>query len=180
MNDKEIKVHTDKRGKAHIDIYSGDPREKHQSIHINIDTSTGKGNIVDTTNGQKEITDTQCYLTTACMRSLTKKFDDNCEELTILRWFRDNYVSKEDIKHYYENAPIIVEAINQTENSNLIYNYIYKNVIVVCVEAIKNGNYVFAYNRYKNSVLALEEEFIYSKLENISRKTIGYCKHLHI
>lgn len=166
MSDKEIRVHTDKKGKDHIDIYSNDPREEHTSIHININTETGKGKIVDTTEGTKETTDTQCYLTTACMRHLMDNFRDNCEELIILRWFRDNYVSEEDIEHYYQTAPIIVEAINEINNNNKIYNYIYKSIICECINDIKKGNYDFAYKRYKNSVLILEEQFARPKLEN--------------
>ncbi len=50
MGDKEIRVHTDKNGKDHIDVYSNDPKEDHTSIHININTDTGKGNIVDITD----------------------------------------------------------------------------------------------------------------------------------
>jgi len=159
MADKEIRVHTDKRGKDHIDVYSGDPKGEHTSIHINIDTNTGKGTIVDTTGGSKETTDTQCYLTSACMKYFQEKFDDNCYELTVLRWFRDNFVSKEDIKHYYKVAPVIVETINNEEKRDIIYNYIYDNIVDYCVEQIENGNYVAAYNRYKNSILILEEQF---------------------
>lgn len=178
MSDKEIRVHTDKRGKDHIDIYSDDPKGEHKSIHININTTTGKGTIVDTTGDSKETTDTQCYLTTACMRHLTEKFSDNCEELTILRWFRDNYVSKEDIEHYYQTAPIVVDAINEVDNNNEIYSYIYKNVVSACVDAIKNGDYDFAYKRYKNSILTLEEQFARPKLENrlIKILKIKECK----
>ena len=165
MDEKEIRVHTDKNGKDHVDIYSNDPREDHTSIHINIDTNTSKGSITDTTSGSKETTDTQCYLTTACMRHKMENFDDNCEELKTLRWFRDEFVSKEDIEHYYKTAPIVVEAINETENNNEIFNYIYENVVSACVTAIKNGDYDFAYNRYKSSILTLEEEFAKPKLE---------------
>ena len=64
-----------------------------------------------------------CYLTTACMKHYLNNFDDNCYELTVLRWFRDNFVSKEDIEHYYKVAPIIVEAINEEEKSDIIYDY---------------------------------------------------------
>lgn len=159
MADKEIRVHTDKRGKNHIDVYSGDPKGEHTSIHINIDTNTGKGTIVDTTGGSKETTDTKCYLTSACMKYFQEKFDDNCYELTVLRWFRDNFVSKEDIKHYYKVAPVIVETINNEEKRDIIYDYIYDNIVDYCVEQIENGNYVAAYNRYKNSILILEEQF---------------------
>ena len=106
------------------------------------------------------------------MKYFQKNFDDKCEELTILRWFRDNFVSQEDIKHYYVTAPIIVEAINTIENNDKIYNYIYENVISVCVNAIKKGDYEFAYNRYKNSVLTLEEQFARPVLERRLVKTL--------
>ena len=32
MEDKEIRVHTDKNGKDHIDVYSNDQKEEHTSI----------------------------------------------------------------------------------------------------------------------------------------------------
>ena len=44
----------------------------------------------------------------------------------------EKYVSKEDIEHYYEVAPIIVEAINKEEKANIV-DY--------CVEQIEQGNY---------------------------------------
>lgn len=99
------------------------------------------------------------------MRHLKDDFDDNCEELTTLRWFRDHFVSEEDIEHYYVTAPIIVEAIDNLENNETIYHYIYNNVIDTCVKAIQQGDYEIAYNRYKNSVLTLEEQFAKPALE---------------
>ena len=99
------------------------------------------------------------------MRYLQDEFDDNCHELTVLRWFRDNFVSKKDIEHYYEIAPIIVETINKEEKAENIYDYIYNNVVDYCVKQIEQGNYEDAYNRYKNSVLALEKQFDKPALE---------------
>ena len=171
-----IDVHTDKNGKDHIDFYSSDPRGEHSSIHINWDSSTGKGSVTDTTSGSKDKSDVSCYLTTACMRHKMDNFDDNCEELQILRCFRDKYVSKQDIEHYYKTAPIVVDAINSIDNNNKIYNYIYENVISACVEAIKKGDYEFAYNRYKNSILTLEEQFARPKLEERLIKTLKLKK----
>jgi hypothetical protein len=79
-----IDAHTDKNGKDHVSFYDKDPSDKsHSSIHINWDSDTGKGNIVDNTSGEKETTDVSCYLTTACMRYYKGNFNDNCEELTI-------------------------------------------------------------------------------------------------
>ena len=74
-------------------------------------------------------------------------------------------VSKEDIKHYYEIAPIIVESINNEEKSIIIYDYIYDNIIDYCIEQIEQGNYDKAYSRYKNSILVLEEQFAKPMLE---------------
>lgn len=155
-----------------IDVYTSDPRGPHESIHIAVDSDSKSAHIIDTTNGDTEHTDINCYLTSACMKYFQEKFDDNCYELIVLRWFRDNFVSKEDIEHYYEVAPIIVDTINKEEKSNLVYDYIYDNIVDYCVEQIEQGNYDAAYRRYKNSVLILEEQFAKSSLTNRFVKTL--------
>ena len=161
MADKEIKVTPFGDGSgAKIDIYSPSAKEEpHDSIHIKIDTETGKGRIIEKDgDGPRQEADTQCYLTTACMKHFLGEFNDDCYELTTLRWFRDNYVSEEDIMHYYEIAPLIVNAINNLPECEQIYNYIYEDVIDICVKAIERGDYVHAYDRYRSSILALESE----------------------
>lgn len=168
-----IDVHTDKSGKDHVSFYDKDPSDSsHSSIHVNWDSETGKGSVVDTTSGDKESTDISCFLTTACMRYFQDKFDDNCYELRVLRWFRDNFVSQKDIDHYYKIAPIIVETINKEEKAGIIYDYIYDNVVDYCVEQIEQGNYEAAYSRYKNSFLTLEEQFAKPALTNKFVKTL--------
>lgn len=119
----EIKASTSSSGKTKIDFYDSCPaeNENHKSIHINYDENTGSGTITDTTSGKTETTDIKCFLTTACMKRMKDHFDDRCYELLILRWFRDNFVLPEDIKHYYEIAPQIVRAINESPNCNEIY-----------------------------------------------------------
>ena len=99
-----------------------------------------------------------CYITSACMEHFQDEFDDNCHELTVLRWFRDNFVSDEDVELYYSLAPTIVENINLLADNEEIYKYIYENV-EACVKAIENKDYDFACNRYKSIVLALNEQF---------------------
>ena len=138
----------------------------HNSTHINVDLNENWTRVDnDRDNGtQEKSSGSGCYLTTACMLHLQEKFDDNCSELMILRWFRDNFVSKQDIMHYYEVAPMIVEQINAISDSKKIYNWIYENIISKCVELIREGNYEFAYNRYKNSVLVLEMYFLKQEL----------------
>lgn len=152
--------------KGHVNIYDNDPKEEHNSIHINIDYDNEKFSITEKEDGETSRTDGNCFLTTACMRYFQDKFDDNCYELRVLRWFRDNFVSERDIAHYYETAPVIVDAINKEEKSDIIYNYIYDNVVDYCVEQIENGNYEEAYSRYKSSVLTFEEQFARPVLHN--------------
>ena len=58
-----IDAHTDKSGKDHVSFYDEDPSDSsHSSIHVNWDSETGKGSIVDTTSGDKESTDISCFL----------------------------------------------------------------------------------------------------------------------
>lgn len=180
VNDKgvTVKVNTDKNGNDHISFYGGDVDKPHDAAHVNINYD--KSSWSSTTHGPDK-SDTNsgsggCYLTSACMKHMQDNFDDNCEELTILRWFRDKFVSKEDIEHYYKTAPIIVEAIDEVEENDNIYNYIYDNIVNACVVAIKNGDYDFAYNRYKNSILALEEQFARPKLTDRLVKTLKLKK----
>ena len=162
--------------KVRIDIYEGNEREKggHTRDTINYDTNTGKGSIDqhNADKSEKSSTDVICFLTTACMRHFQDKFDDNCYELRVLRWFRDNFISQKDIEYYYKIAPIIVETINKEEKAEIIYDYIYDNVVDYCVEQIEQGNYEAAYSRYKNSFLTLEEQFAKPALVNKFVKTL--------
>ena len=176
VNDKgvTIKINTDKNGNDHIGFYGGEVDKPHDAAHVNVNYD--KESWSSTTHGPDK-SDTNpgsggCYLTSACMKYFQEKFDDNCYELTVLRWFRDNFVSKEDIEHYYEVAPIIVETINKEEKSGIIYDYIYDNIVGYCVEQIEQGNYEAAYNRYKNSVLVLEEQFTKPALTDRFVKTL--------
>ena len=82
----------------------------HNSTHIQTDIS---GNWERTDNDRTNGTQTHssgsgCYITSACMEHFQDEFDDNCHELTVLRWFRDNFVSDEDVELYYSLAPTIV------------------------------------------------------------------------
>ena len=106
------------------------------------------------------------------MKHMQKNFDDNCNELMILRWFRDNFVNKNDIKHYYSIAPIILDKINSLPDNSKIYEWIYNYVVEPCVNAIKQNNFEFAYNRYKCSILSFEETFARPLLEERIVKTL--------
>ena len=134
-----IKITTDKRGNDHVSFYGGEVDKPHDAAHVNVNYD--KGTWDSTTHGPDK-SDTSsgsggCYLTSACMKYFQENFNDNCYELTLLRWFRDNFV---------------------------LVNY--------CVQQIERGNYDKAYSRYKNSVLALEEQFARPVLEQRLVKTL--------
>ena len=167
-----IEVHDDSRGKTHTNFYDKDVDKDHKSVHVNYDADSGKYSTNNNVDRSNDRSSGKCYLTTACMKNLQESFDDSCYELNILRWFRDNFVSKEDIRHYYEIAPSIVNAIDQEKNNDQFYKYIYDNVVSYCIKAIENGDYAKAYSRYKSSILSLEETYARKELQNRLVKTL--------
>lgn len=82
-----------------------------------------------------------------------EKFDDKCYELEVLRWFRDKFVSKNEIDYYYEIAPLIVQELNNIENKD----------------------YKLAYLIYKNCIISLESELI-SKTKTSEKDKVLYLK----
>lgn len=109
-----------------------------------------------TTSGSGE----SCYITTACVTA--KNLPDNCHELETLRGFRDNYIAKTTegkawIKTYYNNAPNLVDKINEHKNSTEIYEYIYENLVTKSVELVENKEYDTAFHFYKNCVINLDK-----------------------
>lgn len=138
---------------------------KHNGKHVQSDLNENwECTENDRDNGtQKKSSGRGCYLTSACMAYYLTNFDDNCYELTMMRWLRDNVVSEADVKHYYQVAPTIVESIEKEENKDIIYNYIYDNVLDKCVEAIENGEYMIAYKIYKNNIAQLEDYYLTTK-----------------
>lgn len=104
-----------------------------------------------------------CYLTTACVE--TKNLPDDCRELTVLRTFRDEYLAnqptgKAEIQEYYETAPKIVGVIDNQSDRKEIYEKLYNNTILPCVELIEKGNNAEAYGKYKEMVQKLKRQFM--------------------
>ncbi len=103
-----------------------------------------------------------CFLTSACVEYQGKA--DDCEELTVLRAFRDGYMRKTEdgeqlVKKYYEVAPKIVEHINSSDNKNKYYQYI-SEVVDKCVKFIAMQENERALTEYKFMVENLSKEFM--------------------
>ncbi len=85
-----------------------------------------------------------CFITTAVCLTMGKP--DDCDELTEMRRFRDEWLrfqpdGTELIENYYKTAPTIVEQINKEDNRKEIFASIYRDYILPCVEQAKKGCY---------------------------------------
>ena len=104
-----------------------------------------------------------CYLTSACTEA--RNLPDDCEELTVLRAFRDSYMKtlpqgQTDICEYYHTAPIIVEKIKALPNAKEIFDSIYCELVLPCVELIRNGDNEGAYTKYRAYVKQLQAQYL--------------------
>lgn len=104
-----------------------------------------------------------CYLTSACVNA--KNLPDNCDELTTLRDFRDNWLKAQpcgacEVADYYEFAPKIVDAINALPNAQQIWEALYNELILPCVEMIKGGKMEEAHKAYRSAALKLKSEYV--------------------
>ena len=99
-----------------------------------------------------------CFLTSACVTH--KGLADDCEELTVLRAFRDGYLKNtvegsKLIKEYYEIAPELVNRIDNSKHMSEIYDYIYER-ICECVELVKSNEFERATEEYKKMTLKVK------------------------
>lgn len=106
----------------------------------------------------------KCFLTTACTQYFG--LPDDCEELTTLRMFRDEYMIKSEegrqmVQRYYEIAPGIVRAIQMLPDCQAlnVWTSIYQD-IRLCVDAVNKGEPTLAMRTYRSRVLELEELFL--------------------
>ena len=106
-----------------------------------------------------------CYITTAVCTSLGK--GDDCEELNILRDYRDGYLmslenGEQMIDSYYDKAPTIVKAIDQRADRESIYKEIYQSYIMPCLAMIGRGDETGCLEHYKKMVGDLAKTYLYS------------------
>ena len=63
------------------------------------------------------------------------------------------------VAHYYEVAPKIVEAIDKLENRLEIWDGVYREMVVPCVEMIENGQNEDALVLYRRMTEELERRY---------------------
>lgn len=104
-----------------------------------------------------------CFLTSAC--TAARGLPDDCHELQTLRAYRDCWLKQQPdgvllIAWYYEVAPKIVDAIDLLPDRLTIYDKLYRELAVPCVEMIEAGAMEDALSLYKNWTLDLEKKYI--------------------
>ena len=103
-----------------------------------------------------------CFITTAAVEHMG--LDDNCDELNILRKYRDQLVEKDPefrkiVLEYYKVAPHIVAKINNNDNKDQILDNIYKDLVVPVTNYLKKGKVDKAKEHYINTYNKLKEEY---------------------
>lgn len=104
-----------------------------------------------------------CFITSACTED--RGLPDDCVELTTLRAFRDGYMKslpqgQDEICQYYHIAPAIVDKIHSLSNAKEIFDSIYIELVLPCVELIKLGNNEAAYLKYRDYVQLLRRQYL--------------------
>lgn len=125
-----------------------------------LQTNIGKAKYDDIDNGfHRKL----CYITTAVCESLGKGPD--CRELQLLKDYRDQYMSatKEGralVEAYYDIAPTIVKRINRQPDRDQIYQKLYQEYLLPCIDQIKAQEYEACKAGYQEMVLALKEKYM--------------------
>ena len=110
--------------------------------------------------------DSGCFITSAAVSHMGLK--DDCEELTILRKYRDELI-KEDPKfkkivlEYYQVAPKIVAKINEDKDKDQILGSIYHKLVIPVTNYLKNGQINEAKEYYINMYSELKEKYLLNK-----------------
>jgi hypothetical protein len=104
-----------------------------------------------------------CYITTAVCTSLGK--GDNCEELNTFRRFRDEWLAatptgETKIREYYLFAPMIVQAIDRSQEKEAVYRNIWDEHLMPCLNLIRSGELQECAREYENMVLELESKWL--------------------
>ena len=105
-----------------------------------------------------------CYITTAACQY--RGMDDDCEELNLLRAYRDGYMMSQPsgaqlIRDYYDIAPSIVKHIGKREDAKEIYDDVWERFIGPCIEDIRQGRLDACLSTYTEMVLDMKEKYFH-------------------
>lgn len=103
-----------------------------------------------------------CVITTAACQVL--RAADDCDELQLLRWFRDAHLqnSAENeaiVREYYRVGPLITDRISKTPDPHGMYCYLWNKYILPSCAAIRTEQWSTAKSIYIQMVKELCKKF---------------------
>jgi len=107
--------------------------------------------------------DSNCFITTATCLALNK--GDDCDELNVLRLFRDKYIINDDndgialVEEYYRIGPILVKYIDKESNPLSIYLMLWMDYIKPSYKLLNERRYSEAKMKYILMVKMLCEKY---------------------
>lgn len=107
--------------------------------------------------------DSGCFITTACVEHMG--LTDDCDQLTTLRLFRDKLVEEDpefrtQVLEYYKNAPLIVQQIMQSDDKDLVFQYLYSELVEPCVQMLKENKSNEAKQHYIDVYKSLAKRYL--------------------
>ncbi len=104
-----------------------------------------------------------CFISTVICNYYGK--EDDCDELNILRNFRDKWLSyqpggQELISEYYNTAPYIVSKLLSSPNYDIYCQYLWDRYLLPCLKSIENEQYESCKEQYIKMYQYLEKELL--------------------
>lgn len=103
-----------------------------------------------------------CLVSTTVCLALNKPHD--CNELTVLRSFRDEYLlrthrGRQLVEEYYKTAPMLVEKLMvKSKTDPDVFWHLYADHILPIVNAIEDEDFEGAISRYHSTLAALRQD----------------------
>lgn len=109
-----------------------------------------------------------CLITSTALKSMPE-FDDNCNELNLMRKFRDNFVATKypDYLEMYKGiSAALIHRIECRKDSTSYYKMIWKRYLIPCLSKIESFDLEGAFHKYKNMITHLSDELLIEEEDN--------------
>jgi hypothetical protein len=128
----------------------GQPTVLSSGVSTALSSGTGKSSGTSASGG--------CFITAAACQQLGKTND--CYELNLLRTYRDEWLAyqpdgKKLVQEYYSIAPKIVDAIDDLPAPKKVYEALWYDYIIPCIQLIESNEMYKAKDKYCEMVQAL-------------------------
>jgi len=116
----------------------------------------------DGTSEHHDGSKSSCFLTSACVAHAG--LNDDCQELKVLRGFRDGYIAglpqgSAVLQEYYDVAPALVDRIEQSADRNTTLSQVFVSV-TKAVTLIEGGRYQEAFVLYQVMFADLKQRYL--------------------